>query len=84
VLATVGTQAVARRSVLPTRAAPRADLLDLLRERLTGPGTLVLLGRVAGEPVACGMGSPLPPATTAGLPEVRTAELSLLAVTPGR
>ena len=80
VLAALWARAAAHRDGVPLPASAPADLVDLLQDRLTGPEALAVIGRVAGQPVACGMATPLDGAPA----EPRGAHLSLLAVEPAR
>jgi ribosomal protein S18 acetylase RimI-like enzyme len=82
-LATLWARAVARRSGSDLPDRPDDGLADLLRDRVTAPGAVPLLGRIADEPVACGLGTPLVlPDAAPTTP--RAAHVSLLAVTPAR
>jgi ribosomal protein S18 acetylase RimI-like enzyme len=82
-LATLWAQAVARRAGMDLPARPDDSLAGLLRDRLTVPGAVPVLGRIADEPVACGLGTPLVlPDASPTTP--RAAHVSLLAVTPAR
>jgi len=80
VLAALWARAAAERDGVPWPACAPADLVELLRDRLARPGATAVLGRAGGQPVACGMGTPLDGAP----PGPRSAHLGLLAVDPTR
>ena len=79
-VARLWARSTARRDGRPLPVGAPPELLAAVRERLSRPGAVVVVGRLDGELVACGVGTPREPVDD----EAPTAEVSLVAVAPER